>query len=131
MSRYGASSLTFLVMFSGLLASPTRADVITDWNDVALEAVITAREAQPTQARSVTMVHVAMFEAINAIGRRYAPYLGKSAPAPAASPEAAAATAAYAVLTKLYPNQRATFDKVYTTSLAQILDGEAKTSGIS
>jgi hypothetical protein len=40
-----------------------QADVVADWNSVALDAVIAAREAQPTQARSVTMVHVAMFEA--------------------------------------------------------------------
>jgi hypothetical protein len=77
------------------------------------------------------MVHVAMFEAINAIERRYTPYVVKVVPSPGASREAAAASAAYAVLTKLYPNQRASFDKTYATSMAKIPDSEAKTSGIS
>ena len=60
-----------------------------------LLAVIAAREAQPTQARSVTMVHVAMFEAINAIEQRYKPYVMKVSPSPGASCEAAAARACH------------------------------------
>ena len=130
MSRYcKAFFLASLVMISGILVSPARADVITDWNEVALEAVIAAREAQPTQARSVTMVHVAMFEAVNAVERRYARYATKVAPASGASREVAAATAARAVLTKLYPNQRAAFDKAYDTWIAQVPNDEAKSSG--
>ena len=61
MSRhYPTRSLACLVLLSGLTAGSVQADVVTDWNSVALDAVIAAREAQPTQARSVTMVHVAM-----------------------------------------------------------------------
>jgi hypothetical protein len=108
-----------------------QADVVTDWNSVALDAVIAAREAQPTQARSVTMVDVAMFEAINAIEHRNKPYVMKVSPSPGASREAAAATAAHAILMKLYPGQSASFDKALTSSLSQIPDGEAKGSGIS
>ena len=64
MSRhYPTRPLACLVLLSGLTSGSMQADVVTDWNSVALDAVIAAREAQPTQARSVTMVHVAMFEA--------------------------------------------------------------------
>jgi hypothetical protein len=132
MSRhYPTQSLAFMVLLSGLAASPVQADVVTDWNSVALDAVIAAREAQPTQARSVAMVHVAMFEAINAIEQRYRPYVVKVSPSPSASREAAAAAAAHAILTKLYPGQIASFDKALTSSLSQIPDGEAKRSGLS
>jgi hypothetical protein len=108
-----------------------QADVVTDWNSVALDAVLAAREAQPTQARSVTMVHVAMFEAINAIEQRYKPYVMKVSPSPGASREAAAAAAAHAILMKLYPGQSASFHNAMTSSLSQIADGEAKRSGVS
>ena len=131
MSRYRNTSLTLLVLSSALLASSAHADVITDWNTVVLDAVIAAREAQPTQARSVAMVHVAMFEAINAIQQRYKPYALKLPRSSDASPDAAAAAAARALLTKLYPNQNATFDNAFATTLAQIPDGNSKTSGIS
>ena len=78
MSRhYPTRPLACLVLLSGLTAGSVQADVVTDWNSVALDAVVAAREAQPTQARSVTMVHVAMFEAINAIDQRYKPYVMK------------------------------------------------------
>src|SRR5262245_35232000 len=117
MSRhYPTGSLAGLVLLSGLAASSVQADVVTDWNSVALDAVIAAREAQPTQARSVTMVHVAMFEAINAIEPRYKPYVMKASPSPGASREAAAAAAAHAILMKLYPAQSASFDKALAGS---------------
>ena len=132
MSRhYPTRSLACLVLLSGLTAGSVQADVVTDWNSVALDAVIAAREAQPTQARSVTMVHVAMFEAINAIEQRYKPYVMKVSPSPGASREAAAAAAAHAILMKLYPGQSASFHKALTSSLSQIADGEAKRSGVS
>lgn len=132
MSRhYPTRSLACLVLLSGLTAGSVQADVVTDWNSVALDAVIAAREAQPTQARSVTMVHVAMFEAINAIEQRYKPYVMKASPSPGASREAAAAAAAHAILMKLYPGQSASFHKALTSSLSQIADGEAKRSGVS
>jgi hypothetical protein len=120
-----------LVLCLGLAASPVQADVVTDWNTVAMEAVVAGRESQPTQARSITMVHVAMFEAINAVERRYKPYVAGIEPAPAASREAAASTAAYVILTKLYPGGTATFDKAFAAALAQIPDGEAKESGVT
>jgi len=40
-------SLALLLLSLALFATSARADVITDWNTVALDAVIAAREAQP------------------------------------------------------------------------------------
>jgi vanadium-dependent haloperoxidase-like protein len=132
MSRHYANrSLAYLMLFAGLAASPVKADVVTDWNSVAMDAGIAAREAQPHQARSVTMVHVAMFEAINAIEQRYKPYVVKVSPSSGASREAAAAAAAHAILVRLYPDQSASFDSALTNSLSPIADGEAKRSGVS
>jgi vanadium-dependent haloperoxidase-like protein len=132
MSRHYANrSLACLVLLVGLTARSAKADVVTDWNSVAMDAGIAAREPQPIQARSVTMVHVAMFEAINAIEQRYKPYVVKVSPSSGASREAAAAAAAHAILTKLYPDQSASFDKALTGSLSQMADGEAKRSGVS
>jgi len=131
MRHYPLCSFAYFVLLSGLTASSVRADVVTDWNSIALDAVTTARELQPTQARSVTMVHVAMFEAINAIEQRYRPYVVKVSPVPSASREAAAAAAAHAVLMKLYPGQSESFQKALTSSLSQIADDEAKRFGVS
>jgi len=123
-------TFSLLALFNGLTFNAAQADVVTDWNDVVLEAVTVAREPQPTQARSVAMVQLAMFEAINAVERRYRPYVFKSAVV-TASPEAAAASAARAVLGKLYPGQQAAFDKAYAVTMSQVADGAEKSSGIS
>src|SRR5690349_14514756 len=53
---------------------PVSADVLTDWNEKTV-ALVTPRMAPAAGGRVVAMVHVAMFDAINSIERRYRPYL--------------------------------------------------------
>ena len=50
------------------------ADVITDWNERAVAAGYTARLTPNVMSRQIAMVHIAMFEALNAIEPRYTPY---------------------------------------------------------
>ncbi len=56
------------------LAGTAHADVITDWNEKVVNASITARQPPWTQSRSIVMVHLAMFDALNSIDPRYTPY---------------------------------------------------------
>jgi hypothetical protein len=103
-----------------LLPATSMGDAILDWNELGVAAVLAARQSPPESARSMAMMHLAMFDAVNAIERRYAPY-GTELRAPAgASANAAAASAARAVLAKLFPEQRETLEKAYAASLKQI-----------
>jgi hypothetical protein len=70
------------------LAVPSRvqADVISDWNDIAVPLIRTAPNI--TATRQLALVHVAQFEAVNAVVGKYTPYVVNLA-APGASPEAA------------------------------------------
>jgi hypothetical protein len=103
-----------------LLPATSMADAVLDWNELGVAAVLAARQSPPESARSMAMMHLAMFDAVNAIERRYAPY-GTELRAPAgASANAAAASAARAVLAKLFPEQRETLEKAYAASLKQI-----------
>jgi hypothetical protein len=126
------------------LGSPARADVVTDWNEIALqtEFVVPAGLRTTTASRALAMVHLAIFDAVDAIDRRYVPYPLKDpssgAPLfpddalyPGASPEAAAVAAAHAVLVSLYPGQKSALDADEVASLAGIPDGVAKADGIS
>lgn len=123
------------VAAAGLLCAsgPARADVVTDWNQVALQAVRTAGTPPPAAARALAMTHLAVFDAVNAVdGAPYQPYAYAAGPAPAqASREAAATQAAYRVLSGLYPGQQATFDAARADSLAALSDGTGKTAGIA
>lgn len=81
-------------------------------------------------SRAFAIVHIAMFEALNAILGGYRSYTGLT-PAPAgASLDAAIAQAAHDALVGVYPSQVATFDTRLAEDLRQISDGQAKADGV-
>jgi hypothetical protein len=114
-----------------LLPSISSADAVLDWNEVSLARVVVARQSPPDSARTMAMVHVAIFEAVNAVEQRYAPYAFKGRAPAGASSEAAAAAAAYSVLLKLFPDQAAAIEAAYAASMASIPEGNGKLSGIA
>ena len=107
-------------------ADPTDDQVVLDWNVTFLQVA-----PVPTYPRTMAMVHVAMFDAVNAIAPRYASYLALPTPAPGADARAAAVGAAYGVLVRLFPSQQATLDAARAASLAPIPDGPAKAAGLA
>jgi Vanadium chloroperoxidase N-terminal domain/PAP2 superfamily len=110
--------------------SPTAfADVITDWNENAV-TFVTPRMAPPVAQRAVAMVHVAMFDAVNSIERRYRPYLLQLPAPPTTSKEAAAAAAAAVVLAGLLPQVDSQVKGMVASYLAAIPNGDAKSGGI-
>jgi hypothetical protein len=113
-----------------LLAPPARADVIMDWNAKADAIGIEKQLVNSANTRGQAMLHVAMFEAVNAIDRRYTPYKLNLTADRGTSREAAAASAAHDVLVALYPDKAADLDATLATSLSAINDGEAKSKGI-
>src|SRR5215218_10451522 len=118
-----------LAILASSVSNSVCADVVSDWNEKAVSAV-TARQLPPPQAeRIMALVHVAMFDAVNAIDRRYRPYLVQLPAAPTASREAAAAAAAGAVMLGLYPQDAALAD-TRAAYLAAIPSEDAKSSGI-
>ena len=69
--------------------APARANVITDWDEKA--AAVVSSMPPYRGERVMGMVHVAMFDAVNSIDRRYRHYLVQLPTDGAASTEAAAA----------------------------------------
>ena len=68
----------------------------------------------------MALVHVAMFDAVNAIDRSYEPYHAHVHASRAASMEAAAAQAAHDTLVALYPSRQAIYDAELAEDLAGI-----------
>jgi hypothetical protein len=81
-------------------------------------------------ARAMAIVHVAIFDAVNAIARRYRSFTGIPDAAPGASMDAAIAQAAHDTLVALFPSQKEQCDKVLAEELAAIPAGRAKLEGI-
>ena len=123
----------FRTLFTGssLLAwTAAHADVVADWNAIALNAVESSGAPPAAALRALAGVHVAMFEAMNFIERRYVPRLVVRPASPiAASSEAAAAAAAHLVLSRLYPESSAAFDAALARSLAEMPEDGRRATG--
>jgi hypothetical protein len=116
------------ILFGSAVA---KADVVLDWNVIAVNTAITNGQNPFAQARSAAIVQLAVFESVNAITGEYHPYLGTIVAPPGARPEAAAIQAAYRVLSTYFPASASTLDAERANSLASIPDGQAKTDGIA
>jgi len=109
--------------------SRTRADVLDDWMKTS-DAYIGANSTNSIEAEGrITMTRVAMFDAINAVIGGYTPY-ALNVVAPGASADAAAAGAAYTVLTNLSRNGISTLNSTLATTLSNVPDGPAEEAGI-
>ena len=124
--------MTLLIVAAVLLAgSMAHADVITDWNSTACDIAVAAKLGTALGYRVMAMVQSAVYEAVNAITKRYPPERVPLDAAPGASVEAAVAAANRATLLKLVPSQQAAIDSAYQTALSAIADGPAKTAGLA
>lgn len=116
-----------------LAATPAAADTVCEWVEFgqAVQSAAGAASARPDSARAQTQVSLAMFEALNAIDRRYESYLGMVAGTPSAAQDVAAATAAYRVLLAHFPGQKETLDDNYGLLVGDTADSPAKTAAVA
>ena len=130
----------------GTPASPAASvEWVKHWNHVAIdssgvdytrvqpgESRVFGEQYGPTRAsRAMAIVHVAVFEAVNAITGRYESYVGLPQVADDTSLKAAIAQAAHDTLAALYPSQAPTFAAQLEEDLAKVEDGAAqKAAGI-
>ena len=122
-------NLLALVLLSAL-ASTSRADVIMDWNARADSIATDKRLLPPVHGRVLAIMHVAMFEAVNAIERRYVPYRLNLVADRKTSGEVAAAVVGRDVLVDLYPDQKSGLDALLAETLNKVEEGPAKERGI-
>ncbi|TVQ59791.1 MAG: phosphatase PAP2 family protein [Phycisphaerales bacterium] len=123
-------TLSACALACAAIGAPCAADVVTQWNTIALDAVRTTSTPPPRASRSMAMVHAAVFDAVNAIDGGYIPYHVALGAPKGASKEAAAVMAAHSVLTELFPALAGTFNAARDASLAGIADGQAKIDGM-
>ena len=121
-----------LIFAAALLVSPmASADTVCDWNTKAGEIVVSARMGPPPANRAMAIASTAVYEAVNAITKRYPAGTLKLQAAPGASVDAAIAAAHRTAFVKLLPSQQSAIDGAYQAALSKIADGPAKTSGIA
>lgn len=124
--------LIALVLLCLAAPRPAAADVVTDWNAIALTTAVAALPGNPPQhCRAAAIMHAAVFDAVNGIEPRYTVYAVSPPVTQPASQDAAAVAAGYGVLVRLFPSRKPSLDAQYAASLALIADGDAKQNGIA
>jgi hypothetical protein len=124
--------VTSLVLgVSVLTPALSRANVVDDWNAIAQQAiVVNAGRGGAVAVVDYAYVHIAIYDAVNAIDGRYSVFAVQPLSSPVdGSPEAAAATAAYLTLKWMFPAQQAYLDGVYASYMAGIPSSSPKTIG--
>ena len=135
-----AKCVIALCMLLAVSARPAHADVVLDWNTIAVRTLTTQSPALSpfAQARFAAIVQLAVFEAVNVITGDYEGYrrIRRRADervdlaAVGSSAEAAAISAAHAVLLNYFPAKCGSAEYPSGDILAAIPNGPAKTNGI-
>ena len=119
-------------------------DSVHRWNQIAIDAsgldhtpvgpgetrVFGEQLGPGRSSRAMAIVHIAIFDAVDAIIQRYESYTGVQARHGAVSLDAAVAQAAHDTLVPLYPSQASSFDSFLADDLAKINNVSAKAGGI-
>ena len=135
-ARLAAVAISSLALCAAAKPQKDTADAVLEWNAIATEAMIAQAKAKPPgippyrEARIYAMTFVAMHDSLNAIQQRFASYVC-DAFAPGASPSAAVATSAHAVLVTVFPAQAPMFDNAYAAAMEDEADSVRMHAGIA
>jgi hypothetical protein len=120
-----------LLVAALLAAAPCgHADVVTEANAKAAD-IASRNPATPIAVRTMAIVQVSVYEAVNAIEGRHPAFRVKVAAAPGASVDAAVAAATRTALLRLMPVQQTAIDAYYQAALTPLVDGRAKSDGVA
>ncbi len=115
----------FFLLLAGtvvLFVHQSRADAVSDWNATAVGFA---------PLFDVVYMHIAIYDAVNAIDGRYTTFAVAPANAvPWASKEAATAAAARGVLVAFYPTRQPFIDSVYAARIAMLPNDSTRARGI-
>ena len=93
------------------------ADPVAAWNQISEHAVKLAGHPLPVAALDFAIVHLAIYDAVESIERRFEPYYTR-VPGATGSLSAAAAKAGHDTLVGLFPGQMGALDQAYADFLA-------------
>ena len=127
-SAVAAVFVTTLLLIS---AATVRADAVTEWNTRACDLVASSNLDTPTANRVLAIMHTAIYEAVNAITKKYPAGDLKLNASRGGSVDAAIATASRAVLVKLVPSKAIDVEVAYKKVMDPIPNGPSRNEGTS
>ena len=120
-------------------------DSVRRWNQIAVDASgidhtppaagetrVYGEQLGPGRAsRALAIVHIAIFDAVNAIAGGYQSYTRLGRAPRGTSQDAAVASAAHDTLVAVFPSQARSFDALLAADLDRIRDRSARTKGVA
>jgi hypothetical protein len=127
-----------------LVSDPSKTGILR-WNEIAINASgvdhtpvapgetrVFGEQVGPCRAaRAEAIVHIAMFEVLNAIVGGYQSFTGVPKAKASTSRNVAIAQAAHDTLVGLFPSQKPAFDPLLAEDLSRVADGLSKTDAIT
>lgn len=127
-----------------LVTDPSKTGILR-WNEIAINASgvdhtpvapgenrVFGEQVGPCRAaRAEAIVHIAMFESLNAIVGGYQSFVGITKVKATVSKNVAIAQAAHDTLVALFPSQKPAFDQLLAEDLSRVADGNAKTDAVT
>ncbi|HEV2095815.1 MAG TPA: hypothetical protein VGQ82_04870, partial [Chthoniobacterales bacterium] len=127
-----------------LVAPRPGADSVHRWNQIAINATgldhtpvapgdtrVFGEQLGPARAsRAMAIIHIAIFDAIDAVGGRYQSFTGVHAIQHPISVEVAISQAAHDTLVALYPSQSGSFDALLAEDVLRVRNQQKKANGI-
>jgi hypothetical protein len=125
--NYGLALSLAMILLTA--AGVNAQNVVVQWNAIASTTIVT-NHAEASVASGVwfAYVHLAVYDAVNAIDHRFQPYLFTTNSPAGANKDAAAVAAAHRILVQYFPSDQASLDAQYASSLAGIPDTPANIS---
>jgi hypothetical protein len=129
-----SSTLTTAAVVNPPRRSNATIDTVRYWNQISIDAsgldhtpvapgedrVFGEALGPGRSSRAMAIVHIAMFDAVNALTGGFRSYTGMARETRPASLDAAIATAAHDTLVQMFPSQAANFHSLYNADIARI-----------
>lgn len=116
------------------LGLPARGNPVLDWDALMLDAIRTETTGPTLSSRNLAILHVAIYDAVNAIARTHLPYAvsGDEVEVPEnTSLEAAVNGASRRIMNSLYPSFSARTEGLFEIELAELPATASTTNGLA
>ncbi len=117
---------------AGLLAGAmARANAVLEWNALMMQAIRASNTAPTLSTRNLAILHLALYDAVNALHGGFQPYRPQPTPPAGASDLAAVAAAGREIMHVLYPSFDARTEELYALQARAFPPGPATEDGLA
>lgn len=108
-----------------------RANAVLEWNALMMQAIRASNTAPTLSTRNLAILHLALYDAVNALHGGFQPYRLQPAPPAGASDLAAVAAVGREIMHVLYPSFDARTEELYALQARAFPPGPAAEDGIT